>query len=1139
MSFSLSPQPLAQMQADLFSARMVGAAVGGGIVDDGPALRTAISSALSLGLTLYLPPGTYRVASWDPAYATGGERRCLNVATTTNGNQFKIVGNSATIVFDFPKGTYYTPDYLTTYETLGLVFDATAGSFSAPSVSGITFVAKNGPASVRAGIFTVGACDTGVCNIAGKSVTKTSGTGFTTYPMAGQCIAMGSLAISCEIWNPCWILGGVVNTVGTAVLLIGGTVGTKFTPALIGTSVLISGVPYLVSDVPTSNTLTLGTSAGNQSLVVLTSRIVYLPNGTCNTSNTGNTLTSTAGDQFNPSQVGAPIIVNGAANKVATYVSPTQITLSTAPGNLTGVAYAVGGRLFTSDMAARRIQINITAQFDVATVDASGLFLLLTGTPVLESQDFITPKTTVQMFPGAVVASVTDATHLTLNAPMGTATGVPYNFTRPTVGNMVIENCSFRDFHNDIVGGGYKTQTVRGWRSYSTHGYDGNYSGVPFVGIWSNSDYYTSYLGFVIISDWYFDGCTDDIDPAYKQGRDGALFLLGPAQVGPGTCIRHGFEAIQSLYNAAFGPGTPANLRQNTSYSAGIKIDGTPAAGATVKACVGYRIDASDVSITGIDVQGCPTAYQAAGPYRPNAFCVQLDNVISGGQITLPSSYENGVAIGTPISAYSVSGERGSFVSGVKIKVPADYTGALFANIIGTGPYSNNVTLADVTVNVPVKYAGAISLAAFQFQQTTGQVRMTNCRAIGADAGIQLGNIGDAADSPNLLLSNMEWRDCTINMSGNLTQMQADRQIVNWTPPDIGWYRLMFRLNLISARIEIYNTGIGGYNADTVVDISYSAYQANVPTGVFTQIRHSNFGVIIDQMRVSQQKSSAGYLQVDVHAAVSGVPVSIALLSNNLDRAVIFDPPFQFATLNASVLAGDTIFPVSSFNGVQLGQEMQIGTEQVGVPYRFGTPLSGQFLITRGINGTAATSHLAGDQFAIFEGDFSAYCTFQSGMHIDKVSIEGSRQIVTARHTALPNEILSVLAPVGAESDFEIVALGDNGAGCWLISRASSTRATDNGWLAHSANNNGDFTIYKLASGVATESFRLIGGLVVAASGYRTGGAAGLTITDNPIVAVSFTLTTLNYTAGPTAQTICTGGGSTSTSSGFTGGLRT
>jgi hypothetical protein len=89
--------------------------------------------------------------------------------------------------------------------------------------------------------------------------------------------------------------------------------------------------------------------------------------GTVNTSSTGNTVTLVTGTPFSSDLVGNVVIINGADYIVATFVSGSQITLTTNPGNQTGVPYLTIPVTGTTPAAAQLVAslpgVQVGAQF--------------------------------------------------------------------------------------------------------------------------------------------------------------------------------------------------------------------------------------------------------------------------------------------------------------------------------------------------------------------------------------------------------------------------------------------------------------------------------------------------------------------------------------------------------------------------------------------------------------------------------------------------------------------------------------------------------------------------------------------------------------------------------------------------------
>lgn len=122
--------------------------------------------------------------------------------------------------------------------------------------------------------------------------------------------------------------------------------GSAFTASMVGRSIWFNGSKYKVSAVADANTLTVTTTGGGAvswgSTVTAPFFQVYTTGaGTCSVS--GTTVTRTAGDFFQPfvsSGVEFKLTINGVTRAVAAYVDENTLTLSSAPGDVTGAVFA-------------------------------------------------------------------------------------------------------------------------------------------------------------------------------------------------------------------------------------------------------------------------------------------------------------------------------------------------------------------------------------------------------------------------------------------------------------------------------------------------------------------------------------------------------------------------------------------------------------------------------------------------------------------------------------------------------------------------------------------------------------------------------------------------------------------------------
>lgn len=139
------------------------------------------------------------------------------------------------------------------------------------------------------------------------------------------------------------VTAGLTNVV--ALGSVAAPVGSYFSPLIVGQWVNIAGTLYTVATFVSPAAITLITAPGTQGPVTL---------GGVSTANTGIGLTSgltnvvtigpvgiPAGSFFLPEMVGQLVTINAVTYTVNQYVSPSTITLTTAPGTQAGVAFSV------------------------------------------------------------------------------------------------------------------------------------------------------------------------------------------------------------------------------------------------------------------------------------------------------------------------------------------------------------------------------------------------------------------------------------------------------------------------------------------------------------------------------------------------------------------------------------------------------------------------------------------------------------------------------------------------------------------------------------------------------------------------------------------------------------------------------
>lgn len=119
--------------------------------------------------------------------------------------------------------------------------------------------------------------------------------------------------------------------------------GTGFKAAWVGRKFYIGSSIYKIATVPTTDTLTVTTTAGGAVSFASTYTetfhvFVVQGSGLCNV--TGATVTRVSGDPFIPFIGTMTFKIAGTVRAIASFVDANTLTLSSAPGNVTGAAYA-------------------------------------------------------------------------------------------------------------------------------------------------------------------------------------------------------------------------------------------------------------------------------------------------------------------------------------------------------------------------------------------------------------------------------------------------------------------------------------------------------------------------------------------------------------------------------------------------------------------------------------------------------------------------------------------------------------------------------------------------------------------------------------------------------------------------------
>jgi hypothetical protein len=1069
-------------------------ALGDNVTDDGPAFRQAVADAIAVGAALRIPWSIagYRIASFDPGYSTGSVRAAIRVAPVgATPKPFKLIGDGATITFDFSISL--------AYDTYGIFFDASGtvgnpgglianpnvgtannSSFSTISVSGITFISKNGTTSVHAHLYFLGGFNRGTCNIAGTSVTRVTGPNWTTN-MGSQPIAMGYIgpdgAASHDIWAA-KMQGGIVSIatvagVTTATL----TSGPSFTSDINGTAVNANGVDTVATYVDATHVTLAGTVPAT-SQALLTSRILFLTHGTCDVS-VGGVCTRVSGDNFDPFIGSQPVYVNGIAY-LFSYTDSGHGTITPLynplPGALTGVVWSAG-RPFFSEMAARTISLYMN-NYAVASI-VSAYQLTLASTPVFPSIEYSTTATILQMFPGYKILSVADASHLTLTAPAGTATSSSAwgAWLQPltAIGDVLVENCEFHDAYNHIRGGGWNyADFSRGNRHYGASGRAGViYNSEPHVAIWVNVDFLLSY-GRVTRMGGFADCCTGVPSTITQTGLDGYCIGSGQWIIDSLVCLRHGFEAVQQNVDFGYGPLTPAGIVKNSAYN-NLCLDATPALGATASNSTGIRCDASDVTGSGISIQGSPNGIFGYAVLNGIGNAAALSrNCKWSGLIVLPDSHENGVAMGGGVGALGIGGAgivNWSFEGDVS--VIGDYSGFTACDLISVGPYSiNPLVLTSSRFKVAKTYAGGGLVRGLHVQQISGQIVMRGCTTDNCDIHHSLGNPSDAGDSPNLTLIDHTYLNGGQRTGGSSLAISATKhQMILNSVPSAQWVQIGQFSQTLRCRLTIESAAVGA-----VVEIAATGY-LTAQGSPFTQLdcwQLSNPPVT--QLRVSQNALNNATIILEAYVAnPASLPVTFTVEPLTKQGTVLLDPPtpsLNTTALTAAINTTDTDVFITAGSGALIypGQIYLLGSEQIAVFFKFGT---NHIQANRHVNGTTAASHSIGDTLSLIQGVLSTTLTLAPGLIIDRVTLNGALATLTGRASSLPAQIASWQVASGNEADFEVVALGNNGAALRLISQRGVHSGAvnpdyDDGWVVLAKNVAGDFVVSRLVPGSAS-----------------------------------------------------------------------
>lgn len=130
---STTPRTLANRFADRLNVKDFGA-VGDGVANDAPAIRSAFASALSTGKAIYFPSGEYRCASFTTGATSGSGRIVEAINDLLTPKQLTVIGENATVI---------VPETLTTYSGSSCFWLHVQGYFDAVSINGLRFVHKH------------------------------------------------------------------------------------------------------------------------------------------------------------------------------------------------------------------------------------------------------------------------------------------------------------------------------------------------------------------------------------------------------------------------------------------------------------------------------------------------------------------------------------------------------------------------------------------------------------------------------------------------------------------------------------------------------------------------------------------------------------------------------------------------------------------------------------------------------------------------------------------------------------------------------------------------------------------------------------------------------------------------------------
>ena len=135
-----------------------------------------------------------------------------------------------------------------------------------------------------------------------------------------------------------------------------------------------------ISQTKPSLTLRAGTAAAIAAVTNVTRSIVFENQygytcgfGICHTANSdsasppnSNVVVLDLGPPFNASQVGQAIVINGVSYAISEYVSPTELTLTTAPGTQSGVSWYIGDGVALGPAHSITCVVEGGAQGDIA-----------------------------------------------------------------------------------------------------------------------------------------------------------------------------------------------------------------------------------------------------------------------------------------------------------------------------------------------------------------------------------------------------------------------------------------------------------------------------------------------------------------------------------------------------------------------------------------------------------------------------------------------------------------------------------------------------------------------------------------------------------------------------------------------------